>query len=222
MLSQVQHLSSHALYNNCLCFESGLVNFMPDAVRRRLSPEARRNQLLDCARDIILNHGLSTLTMEILAKEAGVSNPLIYKYFDTRLQVLQELLIREYGAFRSSVMQNLAEVSNYRDAVRGYVETNFRQFAGGDVLSILFNQPDLREALEAKERPRHAPFLVKELAKEYDIPKRLAEKIIVLASGASLAAAEHYGRYGGDRQAQIDQTVAFIFGGISNILNATK
>ena len=31
--------------------------------------------------------------MDRLATEAGVSNPLIYKYFDTRLQLLQELLI---------------------------------------------------------------------------------------------------------------------------------
>ena len=62
---------------------------MNQRARRRLSPEDRRNQLLDCARQIILDHGLSTLTMERLATEAGVSNPLIYKYFDTRLHMLQ-------------------------------------------------------------------------------------------------------------------------------------
>ena len=195
---------------------------MTDPVRRRLSREARRDQLLDCARDVILKQGLSTLTMEVLAQEARVSNPLIYKYFDTRLQVLQELLIREYGKFSNSMMQDLSEVGGYRDAVRVYVEINFHQFAGGDVLSILFNQPDVRQALADKERPRIAPFLIKELAKEYTIPKRLAEKIIVLASGASLAAAEHYGRYGGQKEAQIDQTVTFIFGGIEQILKQSE
>lgn len=195
---------------------------MPNPVRRRLSPEARRNQLLDCARDVILNQGLSTLTMDVLAQEASVSHPLIYKYFDTRLQVLQELLIREYATFRASVVQSLSEVSDYRGAVRAYIDTNFRQFAGGDVLSILFNQPDVRAALAAKERPHHAPFLIKQLAREYNIPKRQAEKILVLASGASLAAAEHYGRYGGDREAQIEQTLEFIFGGIHTILNITE
>ena len=71
---------------------------MTQSVRRRLAPEERRNHLLDCARQIVLDQGLSTLTMERLASEAGVSNPLIYKYFDTRLQLLQELLIREYKA----------------------------------------------------------------------------------------------------------------------------
>ena len=194
---------------------------MNEPIRRRMSPQARRNQLLDCASEIILQRGLSTLTMEILAKEAGVSNPLIYKYFDTRLQVLQELLIREYESFRQSLAQNPTESASYPQAVRAYVETNFRQFAGGDVLSILFNQADVRKALTEQEGPRYAPFFIKQLAQEYDIPKPLAEKILVLASGASLAAAEHYGRFGGDRDAQIDQTVEFIFGGIQGVLNTT-
>ena len=194
---------------------------MTEPVRRRLSPEARRNQLLDCARDIILNQGLSTLTMEILAQEAGVSNPLIYKYFDTRLQVLQELLVREFNAFRDSVMEDLSAANTYRDAVRAYVAINFHQFAGGDVLSILFNQPDVRKGL-AEKRPRDAPRLIKEMAKEYNISTKLAEKLVVLASGASLSAAEHYGRYGGDRELQIEQTVDFIFGGINSVLNTAE
>jgi len=190
------------------------------SARRRLSPEDRRNQLLDCAQYIILNQGLSKLTIEQLATEAGVSHPLIYKYFDTRLQILQELLVREYSAFRQSVTNKVANVASYREAVRNYVDINFRQFAGGDVLSILLGQPDVRQVIDEKERGRHAPFFINELAKEYQIKRRLAEKILVLASGASLAAAEHYGRYGGDREAQIDQTVAFIFGGIERILDA--
>ncbi len=195
---------------------------MTDSVRRRLSPDARRNQLLDCARDIIVNQGLSTLTMEILAQQAGVSNPLIYKYFDTRLQLLQELLLREYAAFRDTVKEKLTRSKDYRQTVRAYVDINFEQFAGGDVLSILLNQPDVRQALQEKERPRYAPFFIKEMAKEYGITNRQAETLVVLASGASLAAAEHYGRYGGDREAQIDQTVAFIFGGIQQAMNCAE
>ena len=193
---------------------------MPQPVRRRLSPEDRRNQLLDCAQIIIVNHGLSKLTMEQLATEAGVSNPLIYKYFDSRLQVLQQLLVREYSAFRKSVTDNVAQVSSYQEAVRIYVDTNYRQFSGGDVLSILLGQPDVRHVIDEKERSRHAPFFINQLAKEYKIKRRLAERIVVMASGASLAAAEHYGRFGGDREAQIDQTVAFIFGGIDQLLAA--
>ena len=78
----------------------------------------------------------------------------------------------------------------------------------------------MSQVLKDRERARHAPFLINELAHEFNIAKSLAEKILVLSSGASLAAAEHYSRVGGDREAKIDQTVAFIFGGIEQILKA--
>lgn len=187
---------------------------MTQSVRRRLSPEDRRNQILDCARQVIVEHGLSTLTMERLAAQAGVSLPLIYKYFDTRLQLLQALLIREYKAFRKSFVAAETTHGSYRDALRGYVEVNFRQFSDGDILGILLGQADVRQVVDDRERSRYAPFFIKELANEFDIPPRLAEKIVVMASGASIAAAEHYNRVGGDRDAQIDQTVTFILGGI--------
>ena len=187
---------------------------MNQRVRRRLSPEDRRNQLLDCARQIILDHGLSTLTMERVATEAGVSNPLIYKYFDTRLQMLQALLIREYEAFRKSFVSTHSSDGDYRTALRGYVDVNFRQFASGDIVSILLSQADVRQAVKDQERSRYAPFFIKELASEFRLSTQLAERIVVLASGASIAAAEHHSRVGGDREAHIDQTVDFIMGGI--------
>ena len=193
---------------------------MTQSVRRRLAPEERRNHLLDCARQIVLDQGLSTLTMERLASEAGVSNPLIYKYFDTRLQLLQELLIREYKAFQQSFTESEPRVGSYRDVLRGYVDINFRQFAGGELLGILLAQADVSQVIKDRARARHAPFFINELVHEFTIPKNLAEHILVLASGASLAAAEHYSRIGGDREEQIDQTVSFILGGIEQILNA--
>ena len=193
---------------------------MTQSVRRRLSPEERRNQLLDCARQIVLERGLSTLTMERLASEAGVSHPLIYKYFDTRLQLLQELLVREYKAFQQSFTQAEPRVGGYREVLRGYVDINFRQFAGGELLGILLAQADVSQVIKDRERARHAPFLINQLVHEFEIPKNLAEHILVVASGASLAAAEHYSRIGGDREEQIDQTVSFILGGIDQILHA--
>jgi len=189
----------------------------PATLKKRLSPAARRNQLLDCARSIIVTRGLSGLTMDLLATQAGVSNPLIYKYFDTRLQLLQELLVREFEAFSESVREQLAGVEDYRDVVRVHVETNFRQFEDGNVVSVLLGQPDVRAVIKDKGR-NPGPLLVRDLAKRYQIDRSLAEHLIVLSSGASLAAAEHYSRYGGDKTKLIDKTAQFIFGGIEKLL----
>jgi AcrR family transcriptional regulator len=60
--------------------------------RTRLSKEGRRSQLLDTTATIIEDMGFSGFTMETLAKVAGVSNPLVYKYFDSRQEIFKELL----------------------------------------------------------------------------------------------------------------------------------
>ena len=88
---------------------------MPQRKRTRLSPEARREQLLDCAREIILSHGFATLTMEAVAEAADVSNPLVYKYFPSKLALLQELLVREFLKFHSETEERLRQTSSFEE-----------------------------------------------------------------------------------------------------------
>ena len=193
---------------------------MTKPARRRLAPEERRDHLLDCAQQIILADGLSSFTMEKLATRACVSNPLVYKYFDTRLQLLQALLVREHEAFQRSLNRPELRGKGFYEVLRIAVEINFQQFSKGDVLGILLRQADVSEVLKNRERARHAPFLISLLIKEFNISRGLAEKVLVLASAASIAAAEHHGRQGGDRRAQIDQAVAFVSAGVEQILKA--
>jgi AcrR family transcriptional regulator len=194
---------------------------MTVAKRTRLSPHDRRMQLLDCSRTLIQSRGLSSFTMEALAREAGVSNPLVYKYFDTRLAVLQELLARETKRFNAELQGQITDASDYRELVTVVVSTNFDQFSSNNVITILRDQPDVYAAVaedDKKDRGRMARYLVRALADQYTLSLKQAEQLVVLASGASQAAAAHYNRFGGDRAEMIDDTVEFIFGGIGALL----
>lgn len=189
--------------------------------RTRLAPHDRRMQLLDCACTIILDLGLSSLTMEALAREAHVSNPLIYKYFDTRRAVLQELLVRESKRFSTELEVQVTSAKDYRELVTWVVSGNFEQFSSNNIINILRDQPDIYEALAAddkKQRSVMARFLVKALADQFTVDRKQAEQLVVLASGASQAAAAHYNRFGGNKAEMIDSTVRFIFGGIDSLL----
>ncbi|MEM1145699.1 MAG: TetR/AcrR family transcriptional regulator [Pseudomonadota bacterium] len=185
---------------------------------RRLSPEDRRNQLLDCARTIILERGLSTLTMELLAAEAGVSNPLIYKYFASRLELLQAVLEQALLEFGASVEQQLSDVEDYEDIVRVFVTTNFDQFSRGSIINLLLSQPDVRERVRDVEGKRAGHYLVRELRKRYDVSARHAEQLVVLGAGASQAAAERYANSPRRRQTMIEDTVRFIVAGIEALV----
>ncbi len=187
---------------------------------RRLSAEERRNQLLDAARTVILERGLSSLTMELLATEAGVSNPLIYKYFDTRLELLQALLTRTLDEFGDLVVRQLAEQDSYADIVRVFVTTNFDQFEKGSIINVLLSQPDIRRAVSDVEGKRAGTYLVRELTRHYGVGAKQAELLVVMGSGASQAAAERYANSSRNRRAVIDDVVRFIVAGIDALANA--
>ena len=185
--------------------------------RIRLSPEGRRNQLLDSARDLIQDQGFSGFTMEALATEAGVSNPLVYKYFDTRLELLQELWTREYERYNRSVREQLTKAENFEDIVRLFVNLNFTELSLGEITHILGSQPELREVTKAKQKSNQRGtglFLVNTVEEMYHLTPSQATHLVVLASGASIEAARHYARYGGSRKKMVEDTVSFILNGV--------
>ena len=67
-----------------------------NAKRIRLSPEVRRNQILDAAKQAIANEGLQAFSLKQLVADAGISEPLLFHYFSSRVNLLQQLLIRDY------------------------------------------------------------------------------------------------------------------------------
>ena len=184
--------------------------------RIRLSPESRRNQLLDSAKNLIQKQGFSGFTMEALATEAGVSNPLVYKYFDTRLELLQELWTREYERYNRNVREQLTKAENFEDIVRLFVNLNFTELSLGEITHILGSQPELREVTKAKQKSNQRGtglFLVNTVEEMYHLTPSQATHLVVLASGASIEAARHYARYGGSRKKMVEDTVNFILNG---------
>src|SRR5947209_7927279 len=60
----------------------------------RLPPQERREQLLDAALRIIGRDGYAGVSIDAIAREAGVTRPVVYGVFDG----LQALLDAEYAA----------------------------------------------------------------------------------------------------------------------------
>jgi AcrR family transcriptional regulator len=192
---------------------------MAQKKRTRLEPQVRRTQLLDAAATIIAQHGLSGFTMDALAKEAGVSNPLVYTYFSTRRALLEELLELEFDRYRDDVQERLNAARSFEDIVRIFVTKNFDEAARGNVTQILRSQPDIQKSINKKmkkEERRFARFLVNHLADTFALTRTQAERMAVMGSGASVAAAERARKSGSNREGLIDDTVSFIVGGIES------
>jgi len=181
--------------------------------RTRLSPEDRREQILDTTQRYVLKNGLNALTMDSLANMAEVSKPLLYKYYDTRLELLQALLLREYTRFHKKLRVALANALNFEQIVITVVNVNFEQEARGDVLQVLQDQPDIAVVLESIKVNRPGSlgkFLVDALMDISSWSKADAQRVIWMSSAASKSAAAHYALYGGDRDSVVALTVEFI------------
>ena len=189
---------------------------------RRMSSADRREQLLDVTGSLIREHGLNSFTMEALTREAGVSKPLAYKYFASRLELLQALLLREYTRRYEQLERDISQAKNFVDVLRMLIASDYDRFSGRDLIRMLRSQSDVDEILQPTVEESGDKFnnlLVSTFLKEFAIDPTLARRILRMTSGASIEAAQRYKIFGGDREAHIDETVQFVLGGIRTFVD---
>ncbi len=61
----------------------------------RMPPEQRREQLIDAALSVILKQGYGGVSIEAIAREAGVTRPVVYDHFPNLARLLHALVERE-------------------------------------------------------------------------------------------------------------------------------
>jgi AcrR family transcriptional regulator len=61
----------------------------------RMSAQARREQLLDAAKAVVAEHGFHGVSIEAVARTAGVTRPIVYRHFDDLAALLDALVERE-------------------------------------------------------------------------------------------------------------------------------
>ena len=60
-----------------------------------MTAEKRREQLLDVTKRIVVERGFHAVSIEAVAREAGVSRPIVYGHFDDLPGLLEALIDRE-------------------------------------------------------------------------------------------------------------------------------
>jgi AcrR family transcriptional regulator len=63
-----------------------------DSTRTRLSPEDRHEQLLRVASEIIATDGVDNVRIPYVASAAGVTRPVVYKFFPNRHELIKGVL----------------------------------------------------------------------------------------------------------------------------------
>ncbi|CAM3109545.1 TetR/AcrR family transcriptional regulator [Moritella viscosa] len=86
---------------------------MPAVIRRRtrLSPEARREQLMQCAIEVFSKRGLGRAGHAEIAELAQVSVATVFNYFSSREQLVDSVLIQIEDFFSSMVRKSFIDLA---------------------------------------------------------------------------------------------------------------
>ena len=189
---------------------------------RRLSPEDRRDQLLDVAKDIVEGTGVGACTVDEVSHQAGVTPQLVHKYFGTRSSLLQELFRREDDRYQAHVGDRVADALTFEDVVRVFVTANFDQLSSATAIGQLRGVPEVAAIQDERQRAggRSAErILVRALAADYATSPEATEFVLRLGSAASIEAgnlaAQRRDRH---RESDIENTVRFILAGIRELI----
>lgn len=98
----------------------GKLHAMPTAPKKRpyaprMPPEQRREQLLDAALKIIIEEGYAAVSIESIARDAGVTRPVVYGLFANLGELLLTLLDREERRALVHIGRALPRAANERD-----------------------------------------------------------------------------------------------------------
>jgi AcrR family transcriptional regulator len=87
----------------------------------RLSAEERREQLLDVTKRIVIEQGFHAVSIEAVAREAGISRPIVYGHF-TDLPGLLEALVDREGARALAQLETVLPQPDLLEALRAYLQ----------------------------------------------------------------------------------------------------
>jgi AcrR family transcriptional regulator len=93
--------------------------------RRRMRAPERRQQLLDVARKVFGRRGYHTVTMDAVAKEAGVTKPILYDHFPSKRQLYLALLEADLANLKERLRDALESRAGNRERIRGSFQAYF-------------------------------------------------------------------------------------------------
>ena len=151
--------------------------------RKRLTPQVRREQIMNAAAKLIVKQGYLPLSIEALAQAASASKALIYTYFATQYELFNRLLEREIAGLASAGVETAARLSDLEPAAILCGMLYFEYVAQrGPLLHILMTDLYMAEHVDL-EATRVGRTLLRRLV-------RLARRSLKLSDKQILAAIE--------------------------------
>src|SRR3984957_5231103 len=189
----------------------------------RLPRGERRGQLLAAASEVFVDRGFHAAGMDEIADRAGVSKPVLYQHFSSKLDLYLAVLQRHVDNLVSGVRQALRTTTDNRQRLRSAVQAFFDFIEhDGQGYRLIFENDNITEpqvgvqVRVATESCIDAVFDL--ISADSGLDPHRARMIAVGLVGVSVNCA----RYGLDsdrpitKDDAVDGTVQFAWGGLSH------
>lgn len=122
--------------------------------RTRMPRTARREQLLRAARETFVAQGYHGTAMDDIAERAGISKPVLYQHFPSKLELYLALLEEQINGLIQRIRSALSSTTQNETRVAGAVTAYF-DFVDSESESFrLLFESDLRNEPVVRERVR--------------------------------------------------------------------
>jgi AcrR family transcriptional regulator len=162
----------------------------------RLPRTARRAQLLSAAQEVFVRAGYHAAAMDDIAEQAGVSKPVLYQHFSSKLELYLALLDQHTEALVAAVRQALAATHDNKQRVADTIAAYF-EFVGrqGEPFRLVF-ESDLTNELAVRERvdavtDRCADAIAEVISEDTDLTPEQAKLLGVALTGMAQVTARY-------------------------------
>ena len=207
------------------------MNDLADTAARRSAPRGgrlprgeRRDQLIRAASEVFVDRGYHAAGMDEIADRAGVSKPVLYQHFSSKLDLYLAVLAQHVDVLVASVRQALRTTTDNRQRLRAAVAAFF-DFIELDSQGyrLIFENDYVAEpqvAAQVKVATEACTDAVFDLiSRDSGLEAHRARMIAVGLVGISVDCARYW--LDADRRISkedaVEGTVAFAWGGLSHV-----
>ncbi|HEY0745515.1 MAG TPA: TetR/AcrR family transcriptional regulator [Steroidobacteraceae bacterium] len=155
-----------------------------------MSPDKRREQIMDSAVALIISRGLSSCTLEAVAVEARISKPLIYRYFPKLENLFKVLVEREYRFLRRRGLDDLPKSAAYEEVIR---RSNLRSleylYERGPIMRLLASDRSIAGLAKRQDRDERGvmiDYFAQRCMQEYHVPREVARVCSIMTVNAPI------------------------------------
>jgi AcrR family transcriptional regulator len=181
----------------------------------KLTGEARSQQLLVVARQILDDDGPAGLTMERIAERSGVTKPVVYRHFANRVAVVRALLEQSWREVDAAVAQRLETATGPGEKIRAsfsaFLDHTARQGPSFHALvSSVSSDPEI-EAVRMARWATHEAVWATGFRQNFGLAPATADAAAAVLHGALAGAVVHAARSPEARQEAEKVVVTTIF-----------